>query len=216
MIKKWRKQQGVTLYQIAKDESVNVRIETLQRIEKGEEVRTDGLLKYLHYCHAHGYDVMPDVWNYNNSCVSADRGTAPEQPEGFETVTESIIEQHSANSAVSKTEQQNTADLTEDIITDVAPSSPAEKNQDPALLAAEEKFSEGSMMKESDQIIFIRNGRCPRCGSINSFTPKVSKKGNNYETCTTRNCGYMFFGSAEEPSIEKGRKEGILPLHGAK
>lgn len=216
MIKKWRKQQGITLYQIAKDESVNVRIETLQRIEKGEEVRTDGLLKYLHYCHARGYDVMPDVWNYNNSCVSADKESTSVQLEENETVTNSIIEQAPTDSSLIETEQQNAADPTEDNITVVAPDSPAEKILGPTHLSAEEKFSEGCMMSESDQILFIKNGRCPKCGFTNSFTPRVSKKGNNYETCTTRNCGYMFFGSAEEPSIEKGRKEGIQPLRGAK
>lgn len=216
LIRKWRKQQGITLYQISKDESVNVRIETLQRIEKGEEVRTDGLLKYLHYCHAHGYDVMPDVWNYNDSGVSADKEIVSILPKENETVTYSIKEGAIDGTVDIKTGQQSTADLAEENNIEVAPDSPSENYLDPVLLAAEEKFSEGKMMDESDQIIFVRNGRCPKCGTANSFTPMVSKKGNRYGKCTTRNCDYIFFGSADDPQIEFNRKKGILPLHGVK
>lgn len=44
-LKKWREEKGLSLYRIAKMQ--NMRIDTLQRIENGEEVTTGSLLQYI-------------------------------------------------------------------------------------------------------------------------------------------------------------------------
>lgn len=44
-LKGWRERKGLSLYRIAKLQ--NMRIDTLQRIENGEEVTTGALLQYI-------------------------------------------------------------------------------------------------------------------------------------------------------------------------
>lgn len=44
-LKRWREEKGLSLYRIAKLQ--NMRIDTLQRIEAGEEVTTGAFLQYL-------------------------------------------------------------------------------------------------------------------------------------------------------------------------
>lgn len=61
ILKRWREEKGLSLYRIAKLQ--NMRIDTLQRIEAGEEVTTGALLQYLDEVIRQdpGFDVM-GVW----------------------------------------------------------------------------------------------------------------------------------------------------------
>ena len=76
---------------------------------------------------------------------------------------------------------------------------------------AQRKFKDGEQLDKDDQLQFIRNGRCPKCGKT-QLVQKVSKNGNTYTKCQDYNCGYWFMGTRNDPKIYKEYENGVTPL----
>lgn len=63
VLKAWRENKGFSLYSIAKFEG-GMRVEPLMRIERGENVNSDNLMKYLDFvrCHDKDFNVIDETW----------------------------------------------------------------------------------------------------------------------------------------------------------
>ena len=207
LFRKWRKEKNITYYQIKKEEGDSIRVDQLARIEKGQEVTTKKLLACIHFCNVHGYDILADVWNYKET-PSPNKKNSDEQP------LEISPSEHPMDGAQDfKKGTENTS--TERDINEV----PEEEYREPSESEraewdygyAQMKFNEGNQLDIEDQLQFIRNGRCPKCGKP-QLAEKISRNGNTYTKCQNYGCGYWFWGTIHNPILIDEYKKGVTPI----
>lgn len=127
LLRKWRKKAGISHYAIVKAEGGSLRIDTLKRIEKGEEVTTSKLLQYLHYAHEKGYDVLSDVWYYKSYQDSSyeENIDISDDNDGLENSLPSIENDNTNNVALD--ERNTSSDRINDMPSNDVPTTPEEK-----------------------------------------------------------------------------------------
>ena len=211
LFRKWRKENNFTYYQIKKEEGDSIRVDQLARIEKGQEVTTKKLLSCIHFCHEHGYDILADLWNYKET-------PSPYKKNDKKTGEVQSQETPPSESSIDRTQAlqtgtENTSTGKE--INEVPEEGYGESNEsemnDLDYSHAQRKFKDGEQLDKDDQLQFIRNGRCPKCGKT-QLVQKVSKNGNTYTKCQDYNCGYWFMGTRNNPKIYKEYENGVTPL----
>ena len=206
LFRKWRKENNFTYYQIKKEEGDSIRVDQLARIEKGQEVTTKKLLACIHFCHEHGYDILADLWNYKETPSPYKTGEVQSQ----ETPpSESSIDR--AQALQTGTENTSTGKEINEVPEEGYGESNESEMNDLDYSHAQRKFKDGEQLDKDDQLQFIRNGRCPKCGKT-QLVQKVSKNGNTYTKCQDYNCGYWFMGTRNNPKIYKEYENGVTPL----
>lgn len=228
LIRKWRKQQGVSLYKIAKEEGGNIRIETLKKVENGEEVRTDGLMKYLHYCHAHGYDVIDAVWKYN----TVEKELSDEKTTEVINTLETPIENQSKEPVTSHT-AGNKQELVQTplSVTLNTPPSPQNnlsvemsnnnresvfgKTNLPSSAASKNNITcNPELLTEEQQIKILKKFHCPVCGANVrdiTFNGKTFIGHTNFDRNKPDKCTYRVGGTTANPIIYDNFKGGVVP-----
>lgn len=215
LFRKWRKEQNITYYQIKREEGDDIRVDQIARIEKGQEVTTKKLLACVHFCNAHGYDILNDVWSYKETPsntekkeIKIDTETELKQPK--ETLP-SGTSMDGAQTPLTGTEnsftRKDTNEVSEEEYGEPSESEQAEWDYGLAQL----KFKDGEQLDKVDQLHFIRNGRCPRCGK-SQFVEKTSTIGKKYTKCQNYSCGYWFRGTIHNPTLSEDYQNGVTPL----
>ena len=222
LLRKWRKKAGISHYAIVKAEGGSLRIDTLKRIEKGEEVTTSKLLQYLHYAHEKGYDVLSDVWYYksyqDSSCE--ENIDISDDNDGLENPSISI-ENNKTNNIVLE-DRNPTSDGINNMSSNDVPTTPEEKEtvfdqeelpppEDEEYDYAEISFYQKEVMNEADQIAFIKHKRCPVCG--NSLKERQGRNGPFIGCSSYPKCTYTANGNFIHYSITESNKKGVTPKH---
>lgn len=211
LFRKWRKENNFTYYQIKKEEGDSIRVDQLARIEKGQEVTTKKLLACIHFCNEHGYDILADLWNYKETpspSKKKEQKTSANQPQEAPSSEDSM---DGAQTPLTGTEnsftRKDTNEVSEEEYGEPSESEQAEWDYGLAQL----KFKDGEQLDKVDQLHFIRNGRCPRCGK-SQFLEKTSTIGKKYTKCQNYSCGYWFRGTIHNPTLSEDYQNGVTPL----
>lgn len=222
LLRKWRKKAGISHYAIVKAEGGSLRIDTLKRIEKGEEVTTSKLLQYLHYAHEKGYDVLSDVWYYKSyqDSSSEENLDITDDNDELENSLPSIGNDRTnnvvpddrnftsdrANNMASNDGSTNTEEK-ETVFEQEEPAPPVDEEYD----YAEISFYQKEVMNEVDQIAFIKHKRCPVCGS--ALRERQGRNGPFIGCSSYPKCTYTANGNFTHYSITENNKKGVIPKH---
>lgn len=203
LLKEWRESQGFSLYKVAKEGSGKARYDYLKRLENGMGVNATTMICYLDFCYEHGFNVLEKLYNQKQlqPLTEAEKTTEKEVFEAPVEEKKPVLQE--------PPESKNDA--------------PEEENREPTESEMDEwdygyavmKFNEGTLLDEEDQLQFIKNGRCPKCGK-SQFVKKESSIGKTYTKCQDYSCGYWFRGTINNPTISEDYQKGVKPLRSQK
>ena len=200
LFRKWRKEQNITYYQIKREEGDDIRVDQIARIEKGQEVTTKKLLACVHFCNAHGYDILTDVWNYKETPSNTEKKEVKTDTETELKQPTEIPPTETSNDKEKAPEFYVGNEVVDEVLED-------ENLEDADFLYAKLAFDNQEPLSEGEQIALIRHKMCPVCGAPLKMKYR-RKDGAQFIGCTqwlpeNKGCNFSADGTFENPSLHE-------------
>lgn len=191
LLKEKRELSNLTKYRI--QQLTGIRRDALAAIEEGKEVSVETVLKYVFFWHGKGIEIFSELFTGLEEMGKIQKMTNDLAVEELAMKRKDVV-------AVSEAK----------IIDDEA------RGGEDYGEAEEFEFEEaiycwerGFTLSEQEQIIIIRHGKCPCCGSEVS---KNRKKGYIGHKKFREDCEYFAYGELSDPRILDKYKKGVTPL----
>lgn len=193
LLKEKRELSNLTKYRI--QQLTGIRRDALAAIEEGKEVSVETVLKYVFFWRGKGIEIFSELF------------TALEEIEKIQKMMNDLAAEELAK------KRKDVEDVSEAKIVDDEARDGEDGGDDSEFEEAIYCWERGFKLSEEEQIIIIRHGKCPCCGSEVS---KNRKKGYIGHTKFREDCEYFAYGELSHPKILDRYKEGVTPLKSSK